>query len=150
MNLSGKVSAFTPILRLKSDCEFAWGAKQQEAFENIKRCLSTPPVMRAPTHGEPSRLYIPTEDNVIGVVITQETEGKEHIITYLSRRLLDAETRYTFVEKLCLCLYYACTKVRHYLLSSMCTIACQTDVIKYMLHRPILSGRIGKWAYAFD
>ena len=103
--------------------------------------------MRAPKHGEPFRLYIAAEDNVIGVVLTQETEGKEHIITYLSRRLLDTETRYTFVEKLCLCLYYACTKVRHYLLSSMCTIACQTDVIKYMLHRPILSGRIGKWAY---
>ena len=30
----------------------------------------------------------------------------------------------------------------------MCTVAFQTDVIKYMLHRPILSGRIGKWAYA--
>ena len=103
--------------------------------------------MRAPRHGEPSRLYIAAEDNVIGAVLTQETKGKEHRITYLSRGLLDAETRYTFVEKLCLCLYYACTKVRHYLLSSMCTIACQTDVIKYMLHRPILSGRIGKWAY---
>ena len=54
--------------------------------------------MRAPRHIEPSRLYIATEDNVIGVVLTRETEGKEHIITYLSRRLLDAETRYTFVE----------------------------------------------------
>ena len=31
---------------------------------------------------------------------------------------------------------------------STCIIACQTDVIKYMLHRPILSGRIDKWAYA--
>ena len=25
---------------------------------------------------------------------------------------------------------------------------CQTDVIKHMLQKPILSGRIGKWAYA--
>jgi hypothetical protein len=44
-------------------------------------------------------------------------------------------------------LYYACTKLRHYLLSSTCIVACQTDVIKHMLHRPILSGRLGKWAY---
>src|SRR6266498_1198648 len=29
----------------------------------------------------------------------------------------------------------------------MCIVACQIDVIKYMLHRPILSGRISKWAY---
>ncbi len=60
---------------------------------------------------------------------------------------MDAETRYVFIEKLCLCLYYACTKLRHYLLSSTCIVTCQTDVIKHMLQRPILSGRIGKWVY---
>jgi hypothetical protein len=27
-------------------------------------------------------------------------------------------------------------------------VACQTDVVKHMLHKPILSGRIDKWAYA--
>ena len=45
-------------------------------------------------------------------------------------------------------LYYACTKLRHCLLSSTCIVVCQTDVIKHMLQRPILSGRIGKWVYA--
>jgi hypothetical protein len=43
--------------------------------------------------------------------------------------------------------YYAYTKLRHCLLSTTCIVACQTDVIKYMLHRPILCGRLGKWAY---
>ena len=55
---------------------------------------------------------------------------------------------YTFIEKLCLSLYHACTKLRHYLLSSTCIVVCQTNVIKHMLQKPILSGRIGKWAYA--
>jgi hypothetical protein len=44
-------------------------------------------------------------------------------------------------------LYYACTKLRHYLLSSTCIVARQHDVIKHMLHQPILSGILGKWAY---
>ena len=69
------------------------------------------------------------------------------VITYLSRRLLDAESRYNFVERLCLSLYFACTKLRHYILSSEYKVFGQTDVIKHMIHRPILSGRIGKWAY---
>ena len=38
--------------------------------------------------------------------------------------------------------------MRHYLLSSACIVVCQTDVIKHMLQKPILSGRISKWAYA--
>jgi hypothetical protein len=90
-------------------------------------------VLKAPQVGVSFRLYIAAEDKVIGVVLTQEAGGKEHVITYLSRRLVDAETRYTFIEKLCLCMFYAYTKCRCYLLSSHCTIAGQTDVIKYML-----------------
>ena len=105
------------------------GAKQQEAFEKIKIYLSSPPVLKAPRRGVSFRLYVAAEDKVIGAVLTQETERKEYIITYLSRRLIDAKTRYTIIEKLCLSLYYACTKVRHYLLYSTCIVVCQTDVI---------------------
>jgi hypothetical protein len=43
---------------------------------------------------------------------------------------------------------YACSKLRHYLLSSTCIVACQADVIGHMLQQPILSGRIRKLAYA--
>jgi hypothetical protein len=85
---------------------------------------------------------------VIGVVLMQVTVGKKHIIIYLSWRLIDAETRYSFIKKLCLSLFYACSKLWHYLLSGTCVVACQADVIKHILHQPILSGRIEKWAYA--
>jgi hypothetical protein len=85
---------------------------------------------------------------VIGAVLLQEEDGKEFLAAYVSRRLLDAETWYVFMEKLFLSLYYACSKFRHYILSSSCIAACQYDVIKHMLLKPILSGRMGKWAYA--
>jgi hypothetical protein len=57
--------------------------------------------MKAPKSGYPFRLYITVEDKVIRDVLTQESERKEHAITYLSQRLVDAETRYSFIEKLC-------------------------------------------------
>ena len=98
------------------------GAEQQEAFEKIKKYLSSPLVFKAPKRGIPFRLYVAAEDKVIGAVLTQETEGKEYVITYVGRRLIDAETTYTFIEKLCLSLYYARTKLRHYILSSTCIV----------------------------
>ena len=70
----------------------------------MKQYLSSPPILRAPKRGIPFKLYIAAEEKVIGAVLTQEVDGKEYIITYVSRRLLDAETRYTFIEKLCLSL----------------------------------------------
>jgi hypothetical protein len=105
-NLFGKIDAFTPILRLKDEAEFPWGTKQQEPFENIKQYLPSSSILKAPRRGVPFRLYVAAEDKVIGAVLTQETEGKEYIITYISRQLIDAEMRYTFIVKLCLSLYY--------------------------------------------
>ena len=75
-------------------------------MKKIKYYLSSPPVLKAPRRGVPFKLYIAAEDKVFGAVLTQETEGKEYVITYISRRLIDAETRYIFIEKLCLSLYY--------------------------------------------
>jgi hypothetical protein len=124
------------------------GADQQHAFDDIKQYLSSPPVMKAAKAGIPFQLYIDAEDAVIGAVLTQVTEGKEHIITYLSRCLIDVEMRYSFIEKLCLSLFYACFKLWNYLLASTCVVVCQADVIKHMLQQPILSWRIKKWAYA--
>jgi hypothetical protein len=128
---------------LKNEAEFTWGADQQRAFDDIKMYLSLPSVIKTHMAEIPFWLYITAEDAVIGAVLTQVTNGKERIITYLSRCLIDAETRYSFIEKLCLSLFYACSKLRHYLLSSTCIVACQVDVIKHMLQQPILSGRIG-------
>jgi hypothetical protein len=107
----GKISAFAPILQLKNEAEFTWWADQQRAFDDIKRYLSSPPVMKAHMFGIPFQLYIAAEDVMIGVVLTQVMEGKEHIITYLSRRLIDAETRYFLLKS---CIYLCSMLVPNY------------------------------------
>ena len=70
---------------MKNEAEFTWGAEQQEAFEKIKKYLSSPPVLKASKRGIPFRLYVAVENKVIGAVLTQETEEKEYVITYIGR-----------------------------------------------------------------
>jgi hypothetical protein len=117
-------------------------------FNKIKEYLVSPPVLWAPVTGQSFRLYIAAQEKVIGAALTQEDGGKEFTVAYVSRRLLDAETRYAFLEKLCFSLYYACSKFQHYLLSISCTIICHRDIIKCELQKPILRIRLGKCAYA--
>jgi len=119
-------------------------------LDEIKNYLVNPPVLIPPQQGKPFRLYLSTDGMVIGSALIQEFEGKKRVIYYLSRRLVDAETRHSAIEKLCLCLYVSCTKLRHYLLSAECTVICKDDVIRYMLSMPIMSGRIGKWILALS
>ena len=135
-------------MRLIADQKFRWEQEHQKVLDDIKQYLITPPVLMPPKPGVPFRLYLSADIKSIGSTVIQEQEGKERVIFYLSRRLLDAEARYSEIERLCLCLYFSCTKLRRYLLSNECIIVCKADVIKYMLSAPILKGRLGKWMLA--
>ena len=75
-------------------------------------------------------------------------DGHEQAIFYLSRILNPTECRYSTVKKLCLALYFSALKLRYYMLAYIVFIIAQTDVIKYMLSKPILSGRMCKWSLA--
>ena len=90
------------------------------------------------------------DSQTIGSALMQEFEGKKRAVFYLSRRLLDLETRYSPNEKLCLCLYFSCTKLRHYLLSTECIVVSKADVIKHILSMLILNGRMEKWILALS
>jgi hypothetical protein len=68
------------------------------------------------------KLYLSANEQAIGSALVQEFEGKERVVYFVSRRLLDAEMRYLAVERLCLCLYFSCTKLRPYLLAVECTV----------------------------
>ncbi|KAM2517727.1 hypothetical protein PS1_032603 [Malus domestica] len=99
--------------------------------------------------GKPLKLYISASDKSIGSRLAQNNEGgKEQAVYYLSRILTEVETRYSPVERLCLALYFTANKLRHYMLPCHVHIIAKTDVIKYMLSKPMLTGRIGKWILA--
>jgi hypothetical protein len=113
------------LVKIKANEEFRWGAEQQRAFEEIKEYLSKPPVLVPPQQDRPFYVYLSVGDTSIASVVIQE-----RVVFYLSRRMLDAETRYPDIEKLCLCLFFACTKVRHIQLSAEIIVICKLDVIK--------------------
>jgi hypothetical protein len=149
-NLSQKVLPFSPLLRLKKDQKFVWGDEQQKAFNEIKEYMKEPPVLVPLQLNKPFKLYVAADTQTIGSALIKQFEGKERVVAYLSRKLLDPETRYSAAEKLCLCVYYSCTKFRHYLLNVECIVYSKFDVIKHILSMPILNGRIGKWILALS
>ncbi|WVZ80458.1 hypothetical protein U9M48_027929 [Paspalum notatum var. saurae] len=92
-NLSAKLEAFMPLVRTQKSSEFIWGPYQQLAFDNLKKYLTTPPMMDPPRLDIPFIVYLSTDETSISFMLIQEVDGKERVIYYLSRRLLDAETR---------------------------------------------------------
>ncbi|CAM8927661.1 unnamed protein product [Rhodiola kirilowii] len=118
-NLAGRCQPFSHLM--KKDAPFVWDDKCRKAFDSIKKYLSTAPVLGAPIPGKPLILYVVAQEKSLGAMCAQETdERKERPLYYLSRTLVGAELNYSPIEKICLALY--------------------------ILSRPVLSGRLAKWA----
>jgi hypothetical protein len=89
-------------------------------------------------------------DTSIASVVVHVYDSKEKVVFYLSRRMLDTETRYHEMEKLCLYLFFICTKLRHILLFAEIIVIYKSDIIKHMLSAPVLKGRLKKWMFALS
>src|SRR3954463_10598929 len=99
---------------MKKRVSFAWDQQCQEAFDEIKRYLTSPLVLVTPVAGKPFLLYVRSMDHSLGALLAQHNdEGYEQAICYLSRTLLGAKHWYCPVEKECLALLFAVQKMRH-------------------------------------
>jgi hypothetical protein len=107
-------------------------------FKEIKEYLARPPVLVPPQQDMPFYIYLSVRDTSIASVVIQVYDGKENVGFYLSRRMLDTEIKYHKIQKLCLYLFFTCTKLRHILLLAEITVICKSDVINHMLSDPML------------
>jgi ribonuclease HI len=144
-NLSGRTQPFTRLMR--KGVSFEWDEQCQNAFDSIKKYLLNPPVLAAPIKGRPLILYIAAQPSSVGALLAQHNdEGKEAACYYLSRTMVGAEQNYSPIEKLCLALVFALKKMRHYVLEHQIELIARSDPVKYVLNKPALMDRLGKWA----
>ncbi|KAI5317663.1 hypothetical protein L3X38_037370 [Prunus dulcis] len=105
----------------------------------------------APIKGQPLILYIAALERSLGALLAQHNDdGKENALYYLSRTLVGAEQNYTPIEKVCLALVFAVQKLRHYILSHRVILISKADPLRYLISKPVLSGRIAKWSLLFS
>ncbi|KAL5840569.1 hypothetical protein ACOSQ4_013177 [Xanthoceras sorbifolium] len=139
---SKKCKPFFDILRKSKS--FDWNQASEDAFQNIKQYLIDPPLLSKPKEGETLLLYLDVSEKAVSVVLVREEDGKQLPVYYISKTLLDAETRYTQLEKLALALITAVRKLRPYFQCHTISVLT-TFPLKNVLYKPELSGRLVKW-----
>ncbi|KAM2661038.1 hypothetical protein EV2_023392 [Malus domestica] len=74
-NLAGRCQPFSRLM--KKDVPFVWDKACNNAFESIKKYLSSPPVLGAPVPGKPLILYITAQESSVGALLAQENESQK-------------------------------------------------------------------------
>ncbi|XP_019059506.1 PREDICTED: uncharacterized protein LOC109117174 [Tarenaya hassleriana] len=80
---------------LKKDKKWDWTDKCQAAFDKLRDIVSSEPVMTLANVDQPFEVHSDASDYAIGGVLMQDN----HPVAYESRKLNDAEKKYTVQEK---------------------------------------------------
>ena len=96
-------------------------------------------------------MYLLVSDHVVSAMLLRD-KGVQHPVYYISKTLVDVETRYLPLEKLVLALVHAMRKLPHYFQAH--TVYVLTGYhLQLLLKRFDFMGRIAKWGTrlgAFD
>ena len=86
---------------LKGSKKFEWIDKYEWAFQALKEHLERSPLLWKPIDGKKLYLYlVVNKEAVSAALVIEEEEKVQWPIYYISKRLLDAETKYLELEKL--------------------------------------------------
>ena len=102
-----------PLLSTKN--EFLWSTTQEEALTQVKKSLTTPPLLSFFDINRPTRLCTDASRQGLGFILQQKTADKWTLIQAGSRFLSDAETRYAVIELEMLAVSWAILKCRLFL-----------------------------------
>ncbi|XP_073353569.1 uncharacterized protein [Aegilops tauschii subsp. strangulata] len=128
-----------------------WNDQADEAFQDLKRMLSTAPVLAAPAEKEPLLLYIATTSRSVSVVLVVERPEKGKIQSvqcpfyYLSEVLSASKKNYPHYKKMCYGVYFTAKKLKRYFKEHIVTVVSTAPIGEIMGCRDA-SGRVVKWA----
>ena len=131
---------------LKKDTPLFWDDQAQWYFDNMNHSLTNSPVIHPPDYSKYFLLYVVASPTTIVMVLAEDNpNGQERMIYYLSKSLIDFETRYSHVEKLALAAVIALQKFHDYIL--LCTIIVLVDQnpMYYILTRQVLGEKYSHW-----
>ena len=155
--LTGRVAALNRFISRSTDkClpfydilwgikKFEWSEECENASQQLKRYLATPPVLAKPVEGEPLFLYIVVSATALSGVLIREERGEQKPIFYISKTLLDVDSRNPLMKKLACAVVTSARKLRPYF-QSHTIIILTTFPLRTILHSPSQSGRLAKLA----
>lgn len=132
---------------LKKAKQFSMNEKAIEAFNELKKALTTAPVLVHPNFKKPFFVQCDASHYGVGAVLFQkDEEDNDRPIAFFSQKLNSAQQNYTTTEKECLAAVLAVKKFRPYIELMEFTIITDHASLKWLMSFKDLSGRLARWS----
>ena len=127
---------------VKKNVKFEWGEKQEQAFDQLKKDLTTAPVLALPNFDSTFEIDCDASGTGIGAVLKQE--GRP--VAYFSEKLSGAVLNYPTYDKELYAVIRALETWQHYLLPKEFVIHTDHESLKYLHGQGKLNKRHAKWS----
>ena len=136
---------FSSLAAPLTDClkkgNFKWTPLQQESFEDIKKKLTSSPILRLPDFSSPFEVAVDACCTGIGAVLVQQG----HPIEYFSEKLSTSRQTWSTYEQELYALVRALKQWEHYLISKEFVLLTDHFSLKYFQAQKNISRMHARW-----
>ena len=136
-----------PLTELtRAGAEWKWSTSQHTAFNRLKLALTTAPVLMLPDFEKQFVVTTDASDAAVGAILEQDFGNGLQPIAFASRKLNNAEMRYSAYERELLGIVWAIAQWKHYF-RGLHSVVIQTDhaPLRHLPNQASVNTRVWKW-----
>lgn len=134
-----------PLHRVTGKRPFLWTGEQDQAFEQLKLALKSPPVLSLPTKKGTFILDCDASNKAIGAELSQVQNGQERTIAYGSMVLSSEQRNYCTTRKELLAVIRFIRMFRHYLLGRRFIVRTDHHSLTWLMNFKRPEGQLARW-----
>ena len=144
-NFATICAPLTDLTRKNMPNKIVFGPEHKKAYENLKSVITSDPVLKLPDLTKDFTLRTDASDRGLGAVLMQQYEDKLYPVAYASKKLNEAERRYSTMEKEGLAIVWAVRKFRMYLDGRAFMLETDHAPLVQMNRCRYANNRISRW-----
>jgi hypothetical protein len=116
---------------------FEWTPRRETSFQELKKRLTTAPVLTLPGMEKPFSIYCDASGQGLGCVLMQDG----HVVAYASRQLRKHKEKYPTHDLELAAVVHVLKIWRHYIIGKRCEVYSDHKSLKYIFTQPDLNLR---------
>lgn len=139
----------------KKDAVFTWSTDCEQAFETLKRALTTSPVLAFPNFKNKFYISVDASFYAVGAYISNDPPPNDKPIEYFSKTLSSTQQNYSTTHKELLAIILAIEHFQHYIWGKNFSLYTDHQALTYLFSQNKVGSRLLRWKillseYDFD
>ena len=134
----------------KKDVEFKWTPECENCFQILKEFLQQAPILKYPDPHASYTLYTDASKYAYIGILTQNNNGTDHPITYISGLFHRSQLNWATLTKEAYAIYMSVKKLSFYIDTAKITVKSDHLPLKKFLEKNTLNPKVNNWAVELE